>query len=76
VTYVRVFTTANQSVVYNVPAPQRRAQGIETFGSISIFFAILYLRNPLTFLQNFTEIVLREALPRAGGVKRKRGIAT
>ena len=39
----------------------------------AIFFAILYLSHPLTFVQNFTEIIPGEPLRRGEGVKRKRG---
>jgi len=43
----------------------RPTQGFETFWQY--FFIILYLIHPLTYMQNFTEIVPEE------GVKRKRG---
>jgi len=70
--YVRLFAIANPSVVClssvcNVGAPY---SGGWTFRQY--FFTAVYPGHPLTFMQNFTEVVPGEPLRR--GVKRKRDI--
>jgi len=68
--YVRVFAIANPSVVcLSFVTFVRPTQAVETFGNISSSFC--YFSHPLTFVQNFTEIVTVKPLRR--GVGRKRG---
>ena len=46
-------------------------QLVEIIGNVSVPFGTLAIHNPLTFTENFTEIVPGE--PLSGGFKHKRG---
>ena len=62
-------SVCRQSVVYNVRVPYSGGWNFRQY-----FFAISYFSQPLTSVQNFTEIVQGE--PLRWGVKRKRGSKT
>ena len=47
-------------------------QGVEAFGNL--FFTVVYAGDPLTFVQNFTDIVPREGTPRSGALN-ARGVS-
>jgi len=53
----------------------RPTQPVEIFGIVSRFYAILYLCHPLTFVENFTEIVPGNHFVQLLGVKVARGVA-